>query len=111
MEYRSIAGNALAIFITLVQPAMAAQPTKLIDEGQRLASGLCAKCHMNTGQREKQGPMGIPAFKAVANRPEQTIEDVVEWLRSIPPMMPNHKLTASEMDALAAFIMSLRTNN
>jgi hypothetical protein len=57
---------------------------------------------------KKQGPMGIPGFRAVANRPRQSLQDVVRWLSSVSPMMPNHKLTTNEIDALAAFIMSLR---
>jgi len=82
--------------------------SELVAEGQRLAGNLCAKCHMNEGQGEKQGPMGIPGFRAVANRPSQTFEDVVGWLNSVPAMMPNHNLSGHEIDALAAFIMSLR---
>ncbi len=79
-----------------------------VGKGQRLAERLCAQCHMNEGQGEKSGPYGIPAFSAVAERPDQTIQGVVAWLESIPPMMPNHQLTQDEMHALAAFILSLR---
>jgi hypothetical protein len=43
------------------------------------------------------------------NRSGQLAQDVVGWLRSTSPMMPDHKLTLDETDALAAFIMSLRT--
>jgi len=32
----------------------------------------------------------------------------MDWLRSIPPMMPNHHLSQDEMVSLAQFIMSLR---
>jgi cytochrome c1 len=52
--------------------------------------------------------MGIPGFVAVANRPGQTFDGIVLWLKSVPPMMPNHHLTQDEMFALAAYIMSLR---
>jgi len=76
--------------------------------GRQLALTLCAGCHMNPGQGEKSGPAGIPSFQAVADRPGQSLENVVTWLRSAPPMMPKHHLSNDEMFALAQFIMSLR---
>ncbi len=96
----------LALLLATLQPARAdvGNATK----GETLARTLCAECHLNPAQGEKRGPMGIPGFVAVANRPLQTAEGVVEWLQSIPPMMPNHHLTQDEMYDLAAFIMSLR---
>lgn len=79
-----------------------------VEKGRELAERLCAGCHMNEGQGEKAGPRGIPGFRAVANRQQQTHEDVVKWLRSVPPMMPDHHLTQDEAYDLAEFIMSLR---
>ena len=110
MSKRSAAGFAIVLLVLSSIPA-GAEGTDLVAEGRRLANSLCAKCHLNEGQGEKQGPMGVPSFRAVANRPTQTFEDVVRWLSSVPPMMPDHKLTISEIDALAAFIMSLRNRN
>jgi mono/diheme cytochrome c family protein len=88
--------------------ALPAHASDEVAKGRELARALCAECHLNEGQGEKQGPMGIPGFVAVANRPEQTFDGIVAWLRSVPPMMPDHKLTQDEILALAAFIMSLR---
>jgi mono/diheme cytochrome c family protein len=79
-----------------------------IAQGRELAERLCAGCHLNPGQDEKVGHAGIPGFRAVANRPGQSIEGVVAWLKSIPTMMPNHHLSQDEMFRLAHFIMSLR---
>lgn len=79
-----------------------------IETGRRLAERLCASCHLNPGQGEKAGPAGIPGFYAVARRPDQTAEAIVDWLRSVPPMMPDHHLTQDEMVSLSQFIMSLR---
>ena len=76
--------------------------------GRVLAERLCASCHLNPGQGEKSGQAGIPGFRAVANRPGQSVEGVVGWLKSRPPMMPNHHLSQDEMFRLAHFIMSLR---
>jgi mono/diheme cytochrome c family protein len=80
-----------------------------IAKGRRLANTLCAQCHLNEDQGDKEGPMGVPGFVAVANRPDQTFGGIVRWLKAVPPMMPDHHLTLDEIDELAAFIMSLRT--
>jgi mono/diheme cytochrome c family protein len=81
-----------------------------IERGRALAERLCAVCHMNEAQGEKTGPMGVPSFTAIANRPDQSLEGVVSWLRSVPPVMPNHHLSQDEIFLLAEFIMSLRRN-
>lgn len=99
--------------VLLVAPLLAAPPAHAaeqadVEKGRAMAERLCAICHMTPGQGEKDGPRGIPSFRAVANRPHQKVEDVVVWLRSVPPMMPDHHLTQDEAVALAAFIMSLR---
>ncbi len=82
-----------------------------VAKGRKLANTLCAQCHLNEGQGEKQGPMGVPGFVAVANRPDQTYGGIVRWLKAVPPMMPDHHLTLDEIDQLAAFIMSLRKDS
>ena len=97
-----VTGTLAALTVTAVA---AAQDD---EKGRMLADRLCARCHMNQGQGEKQGPMGVPGFRAVANRPNQSTEGIVIWLKSAPTMMPNHHLTQDEMYALASFIMSLK---
>lgn len=84
-----------------------AQATDEIDKGRALAERLCAQCHMVPGQGEKRAASEIPGFAAVARRRGQTHDGIVTWLRSIPPMMPNHHLSQDEMYALATFIMTL----
>lgn len=79
-----------------------------VETGRSLASSLCAHCHMNPGQGEKQGQMGVPSFQAIARRKGQSIEAIVAWLGSVPPMMPDHRLTQDERVTLARFILSLR---
>jgi mono/diheme cytochrome c family protein len=79
-----------------------------IAAGRELAESLCAACHMRGNAAEKAAPNTVPAFRAIAQRPGQTEDGIVAWLRSVPPMMPNHHLTFDEADKLAAFILSLR---
>jgi mono/diheme cytochrome c family protein len=91
--------------------AAAATPSGAEDaaaKGRDLAQRLCATCHMGPGQGEKRAHGEIPGFYAVARRPGQTVEAIMDWLRSVPPMMPNHHLSQDEMQELAEFIMSLR---
>jgi mono/diheme cytochrome c family protein len=77
-------------------------------KGRVLAQRLCATCHMGPGQGEKRAQGEIPGFYAVARRPGQTVDAIMDWLRSVPPMMPNHHLSQDEMQELAEFIMSLK---
>jgi mono/diheme cytochrome c family protein len=96
-----------ALVLAWAAPGLA-QEAGEVERGRELALALCANCHLNAGQGEKAGATGIPGFRAVANRPNQSREDVVRWLKSVPTMMPNHHLTQDEMQALSAFVMSLR---
>jgi len=94
-----------SLAVLLVTCAASAQDK---EKGRALAVSLCAHCHMNEGQGEKQRPMDVPGFRAIANRPNQSMRGIVAWLRSVPPMMPNHHISQDEMHDLAAFILSLR---
>lgn len=105
MKWRSAAAAVAGVAVLGLASAASAQSP---EKGRELAERLCASCHMNPGQGEKSGPRGIPGFAAVASRPGQTHEAVVHWLRSVPPMMPDHHLTQDEAYDLADFIMSLR---
>lgn len=94
---------SLALLLTIT-PAFADE----VERGRALAERMCATCHLNPGQGEKTSATSVPGFAAVANRPGQTFAGIVAWLRSVPPMMPDHHLSSSEMDALASYILSLR---
>ena len=104
MRIAAVAGAVLLAGIAAPVPARA----QSVEKGKALAERLCAACHLNEGQGEKSGPRGIPGFRAVANRGQQTSEDVVRWLRSVPPMMPDHHLSQDEIYDIAEYIMSLR---
>jgi hypothetical protein len=100
----NITMGALAVLLFWPDPSAAEE----VEKGRALAERLCATCHLNEGQGEKQGSMGIPGFVAIARRPGQTVDNIFNWLRSVPPMMPNHHLSQDEMLALSLFIGSLR---
>lgn len=94
--------------IVAICAAIGAKADDEVAKGRVLAERLCATCHMGPGQGEKRSRAEIPGFYAVARRPNQTEQGIMEWLRSVPPMMPNHHLSQDEMVSLSAFIMSLR---
>jgi len=96
-----------AAVASIVLSAGTAQAAEDIETGRALAERLCARCHMAPGQGEKLGPNDIPGFAAIAQRRNQSHEGIVAWLRSIPPIMPNHHLSQDEMHALAAYILTL----
>jgi mono/diheme cytochrome c family protein len=105
MTIRNHACFAVALLSLSAVPANAADE---VAKGRELAQRLCATCHMAPGQGEKKSRAEIPGFYAIARRPNQTEQGIIEWLRSVPPMMPNHHLSQDEMVSLAEFIMSLR---
>lgn len=106
-----LAAAALA-FAGLAVPAGAADPGQAdagrVAHGRQLSDALCATCHLRGNDADKVGDSGIPGFRAVAKRPGQTHANIVEWLLSVPPMMPNHRLTQDEAASLAAYILTLR---
>jgi mono/diheme cytochrome c family protein len=98
----------LAVAIAVMPNSPAGAQAVDAAPGRALAERLCATCHLNPGQGEKSGPGSIPGFRAVAKRPQQSLHGIVAWLKSVPPMMPNHRLTQEEMFQLADYILSLR---
>lgn len=93
----------------------AAGPARIVEadpariaQGRQLAEALCATCHLRGNDAEKSADSSIPGFRAMAKRPSQTEAHIVEWLLSVPPMMPDHRLTQDEAASLAAYILTLR---
>lgn len=92
------------VWLSFVEPAASQEKAR----GELLAQSLCANCHLGGSSSDKTGRTGVPTFAAIANRPTQTFEGVVSWLRSVPSVMPNHRLSQDEILDLAAFIVSLQ---
>jgi mono/diheme cytochrome c family protein len=99
---------AMAVTAAGVLAVTQARADEETERGRALAEKLCAVCHLNPGQGDKTGPGTIPGFAAVAKRPDQTLEGIMDWLRSVPPMMPDHHLSQDEMEAIAFYILSLQ---
>jgi mono/diheme cytochrome c family protein len=76
------------------------------DEGLRLARQWCTSCHIvapGTGGSDAARP-----FEVIANDPMVTENGLRAWLADPHPPMPNFELTRTEIDAIIAYIKSLK---
>lgn len=97
----------------------AAQPAatrQQLAEGHDLAQALCAVCHV-AGPDQQEAPVMSnpgPPFRDIANRPGITAAALRTFLVTAhsstnPPFtMPNPRLTDVQIDAIIAYILSLR---
>jgi cytochrome c len=99
---RVFCGVIMAVVLT-AGAASASDPVT----GQRLARDLCSGCHLVAeGQR---GPVsdGVPAFAALAADPAVDEQRLRGFIVEPHPPMPRVQLTASEVEAIVAYIRSL----
>ena len=102
----------LHIGIALSMALLAPQAAKAADgaaEGHRLAEAWCKACHAI----EPQGAAGVsdqaPAFAAIANRGGTTELSLKVFLKTSHQNMPNLVIAPDQADALAEYILSLKT--
>ena len=97
-------GAALALAGSLSAVPVLADEVR---EGEALANRLCARCHVVSKE------VG-PAFVDIARGKQATPDALRQFLRSThadvghPAAMPAPELSARQIDALAAYIASLR---
>ncbi|MCI0431907.1 MAG: cytochrome c, partial [Rhodospirillales bacterium] len=97
---------ALAVAGSLCDVASAQERVEL---GQTIARNWCSGCHVV----EPGGTSGsdvAPPFPVVAQHPSLTADQLRAWLAHPHPPMPNLNLTREEIEALVAYILSLRSN-
>lgn len=85
-----------------VAPAAAADPA----EGLRLALQWCTSCHIVAPGAG--GSDAAPPFEVIANDPNVTEGGLRAWLADPHPPMPKFDLTRVEIDAVIAYIESLK---
>lgn len=76
------------------------------ERGRALAQRWCVSCHV-VGPDQAGGDAG-PSFVSVANREDQAVIEIENWLADPHPPMPDLGLAAPEYEDLAAYIMSLK---
>ena len=77
------------------------------DHGADLAKRWCASCHLVTSD-QKQASADVPAFAAIARKPDFSSEKLAFFLLDPHPKMPNLALTRVEAADLAAYIATLK---
>ena len=80
-----------------------------ISEGHRLASAWCESCHA-VRPHVLEMPGEPPSFQAIANQPGMTPLALKVFLRTSHKEMPNIVIAPDQADALANYILSLKTN-
>ena len=90
--------------LAIDEPSYAQVPPNA-SRGQRLASQLCATCHI-TGPADVM-PTDVPSFSAIAKRSGMTVDAIAGKIIVPHPAMPGVPLTADEIRDLAAYIVSL----
>jgi mono/diheme cytochrome c family protein len=95
---------AVAAVVLAITPAQAFEA----EEGHRLARQWCASCH----QVEPGGGTSdlAPGFQVIADDPVRTPERLRVWLNDPHPPMPKLPLSRQEIDAILAYLDSLRSN-
>ncbi|NJM34832.1 MAG: cytochrome c [Rhodomicrobium sp.] len=103
--------KSLAMLGVFLVAAMAAAPSSAADavRGQELARSLCSNCHIvGPGEARAVVNADIPSFMAIAAKEGQSEDKIKAAIISPHPIMPNVQLTKPELDAVAAYIMSLK---
>ena len=74
----------------------------------RIAAQWCANCHAVTRSAPPPSGDAAPGFPAIAAMPSTTETSLRVFLQSPHAKMPNYQLSHIELDAVVAYIMSLR---
>ena len=104
------AALALAVFAA---PA-AAQDAKAIEKGQQVyAAQKCSICHSIDGKGNAKGPLDGVGSKLTADEIHQWIVNPAEMTKKTkaerkPPMRAYPKLAKEDLDALVAYMASLK---
>ena len=80
-----------------------------VSEGHRLAEAWCETCHAVKPHMAGMSDQA-PSFEAIANRHGTTALSLKVFLNTSHQNMPNLVISPDQADALASYILSLKTN-
>jgi cytochrome c len=80
------------------------------DKGHAFAQKLCRNCHVVGDDAAASVPAGVPSFRAIANRPDQTAERIRNVLINPHPPMPDVQISNEEIANILAYLDTLRTD-
>ncbi|MDJ0511942.1 MAG: cytochrome c [Methyloceanibacter sp.] len=78
------------------------------DRGKALAERVCSNCHL-VSDNQTEAVADVPTFREIANQQHQTPGEVMARIAIPAHPMPVIPLTKRELEDLAAYIMSLRS--
>ncbi len=94
----AVAGTGLAHAQAIGDPA----------EGKRVAASTCRRCHQIDIQLRDSTNDPVPSFQAIAAMPSTTMLAINVFLRTSHNVMPNIRLTETQITDIGAYILSLR---
>ncbi len=110
-----VARNQILALVTWAMLALSGTTANAEDVGdirlgRSIASKDCAQCHAMGGKKSPTGTEA-PSFDAIANMASASVLSIRVFLRTSHrnKTMPNIMLTEEEVDAVATYILSLRT--
>lgn len=98
-----LAGSALA------QSKPAAPRGPDAERGLALSEQLCRNCHIVSPRQSSSAGAGIPSFRVIANKPDQTGTRIVNVLIKPHAPMPNMQLSRFEILDIIAYLDRLRS--
>ena len=100
---------ATALVLGLSSPVHAENPVvNAAERGNALAERVCSNCHLVSDQQAK-AVADVPSFREIANTPNLTEGEIMARIVIPKHPMPVIPLTKHELEDLAAYIMSLRS--
>ena len=108
----SIVGQTLLLAACANGPAALPAAPAAADQGKVFARASCAGCHSIERYGHSPNP-NSPPFPAIANQEGLTSETLTTWLRGAHnyPREMDFYLQEREVDALAAYMLTLRNPN
>ena len=78
------------------------------ERGKEVAERVCTNCHL-VSDRQTKAVADVPSFAAIARQPDQSEEAIMARIILPKHPMPVIPITKSELEDVAAYIMSLRS--
>ncbi len=99
---------ALGAALALVAGAAMAQKAGNAAAGHEVARTWCVSCHVVDAAQTTASAAGAPTFAAVAAMPSTTAATLHGFLNAPHPPMPNYQLSNTQIDDVAAYVLSLK---
>lgn len=78
-----------------------------VDAGREVAQRWCVNCHV-IGPEQTQGSDQVPSLRSIAEKPGTTAAGLHAFLAVPHGKMPDQALSNADLDAVVAYILSLK---